>query len=154
MKQHIEPDDLKQLNEIGKNKLRNWWKPVDGDWYCWKNTKNQKRYYVELNCKYCDRGEFDKEIINLNKMLPLLSIGQMIEFLDNNRSFPNGLFSKWMLLTGQYRALNTIGSGGGYSFICGHPGDKLANGKIGDEICDILWSKCVELLNRSETQSV
>lgn len=45
MKQHITTEQLNELSEKGKGKLREWWKPKVGD-------------------------------------LPLLSIGQMIEFLD------------------------------------------------------------------------
>ena len=55
MKQHISVEQLNELSDKGKEKLRKW--------------VLEKRYYSTLNPIR-------------NKELPLLSIGQMIEFLD------------------------------------------------------------------------
>jgi len=63
MKQHITTEQLDfELNDKGKAKLRSWWKPKIGDLYIWHDGDKTPKY-------------------------PLLSIGQMIEFLKEQGSF-------------------------------------------------------------------
>ena len=66
MKQHITVEQLNQLSEKGKEKLREWW----------------EKDIVEV-----DESKKQPEMICFGyKDLPLLSIGQMIEFLiENNK---------------------------------------------------------------------
>lgn len=86
MKQRITAEDLQQLTDAQKQKLREWWKPEMGDMcingniiilfkhgcsyfgvnIAWNNDYNYNYPSLEMVKKYC---------------LPLLSIGQMIELL-------------------------------------------------------------------------
>ena len=70
MKQHITPKQLNELSEKGKKRLRKWWKPIDGDLYA--------RFSNNMIWPMLAHG-----VAKLKKEnnLPLLSIGQMIEFL-------------------------------------------------------------------------
>lgn len=112
MKQHITSEQLNELSDKGKEKLRKWWKPEEGDWfatrysalyYCYGGREVSDTYSeylltdqavdsgyngwslgesfpegTELGGYYQERGE---EI--LADALPLLSIGQMIELLED-----------------------------------------------------------------------
>ena len=69
MKQHITPEQLNELSDKSKDKLRKWWKPEVGD-------INQDGHAYVVSHK--------SELFKKTKDLPLLSIGQMIEFLDVN----------------------------------------------------------------------
>jgi hypothetical protein len=77
MKQHITVEQLNEVSENGKNILRKWWKPAVGDMVYWNDiygplTKNGEGYWDDM-----ENSDFNK-----NDYSPLLSIGQMIEFLD------------------------------------------------------------------------
>ncbi len=76
MKQHITPDDLAQLTEEQKEKLRLYWSKenrVIGDLYFHETDENKE---IRVNTK---------TVFNpFNDYLPLLSIGQMIDILHNN----------------------------------------------------------------------
>ena len=67
MKQQITDKQLNELSEKGAIKLREW-----------SHSK-----YANDDKDYPNWNNFDKE--NKYGLLPLLSIGQMIEFLDENR---------------------------------------------------------------------
>jgi hypothetical protein len=70
MKQRISRDQLQELSDMGKERLKTWWKPEAGD--------------IAVN----DQGQSLVYNFNINTIkessLPLLSIGQMIEFLDEH----------------------------------------------------------------------
>lgn len=66
MKQHITPEQLNELSEKGRERLRKWWKP-DFDTITYYDAKTDKKVKSEP----------------LTEHLPLLSIGQMIEFLGD-----------------------------------------------------------------------
>jgi hypothetical protein len=83
MKQRITAEQLAELTEEQKERLREWWLPKRGDLYVFEG-------YELVQIEYCDRTVEDKPFIGLrdgdndktyNKYLPLLSIGQMIELL-------------------------------------------------------------------------
>jgi len=89
MKQVITKDQLLELSEKGKGKLREWWKPQLGDKFVQKHYNEIKKKVIEQvfvecdgwHCSYCEgdkpfSGKLD---------YPLLSIGQMIEFLGEQR---------------------------------------------------------------------
>ena len=117
MKQFITIDQLNELSEKGKERLREWWKPKEGDWYFipkgiqygsgyghWEETLWEKNTihclgYGELSwgeggtVKYAGKVKFDSISygeygddnyfeIPIKSVYPLLSIAQMIEFLD------------------------------------------------------------------------
>lgn len=97
MKQHITDQQINHLSEFGKSRLRSWWKD------------NQK--------------VGDTHII-LNYDLPMLSIGQMIEFLGDN----------W------YYCLFSVE--GDNKECCGYEVEKSYEGNL----CDALWEICKEKL--------
>lgn len=71
----------KQLNELGKKEakaLRKWWKPKIGDWFT---------SYKHPMDPQCLKGDYGDDIENEKmeeKLTPLLSIGQMVEFLKKS----------------------------------------------------------------------
>lgn len=84
MKRHIAPEDLNQLSEKARERLREWWKPRAGD-LCWSHIGDTIKWGVNFS------GSemivlFDKNESHYkdNLCLPLLSIGQMIQFLSEN----------------------------------------------------------------------
>lgn len=91
MKQHITPKELNELSDRGKEKLREWYEPyitsfVPGNPYypCYRLTGHE--YDNNGYCKVCFNPSPEKK--NKSKgNLPLLSIGQMIEFLDEQGGF-------------------------------------------------------------------
>ena len=71
MKQHITIEQLNELSDKGKDRLREWWKPEMGDLVHDGDTRSVEPIM-------CCEDEVDKCI---DLPLPILSIGQMIEFL-------------------------------------------------------------------------
>jgi len=92
MKQHITIEQLNELDNKVKGKLREWWSPQEGD-ICYlttksiilpircvnKNTKGFPEYYSDG----IDHGEYC-ELWNKSDCYPLLNIGQMIEFIGDS----------------------------------------------------------------------
>jgi hypothetical protein len=78
MKQHITIDQLNELSDKGKERLREWWRPVAGD--CVYEISFDM---VDFTTEDCEGMWPQLSIILSDKQrhLPLLSIGQMIEFL-------------------------------------------------------------------------
>lgn len=142
MKQHITIEQLDSLSKEGKKKLRKWWKPKDGDWV----SLNSKKYLLADCCSLSVKtwGEikdkWDKgmsgfiltrmndeygdyfDIHKRNTILPLLSIGQMIEFLNEH--------------SGQF-IMSEMGQWGSDYFDFDWTG----------ELCDKLWEAVKEVLN-------
>ena len=86
MKQHITQDQLVyQLNDIGKEKLRSWWKPKIGDLYIWHdgwNVGGDDGWQINVIDEEGEAIDGLKWIPgDKTPKHPLLSIGQMIEFL-------------------------------------------------------------------------
>ena len=98
MRQHISIDQLNTLSPTAHEKLRAWWKPQVGDW-CYAKIEHYGRetsraFLIRvINCinenvfedgvdntEYCDSA-------HKSHCTPLLSIGQMIEFLLSYGSF-------------------------------------------------------------------
>ncbi len=99
-KQHITTEQLNELSDKGKEKLRKWWNPQDGDLFTdsnwcseliWKNERSDDSFY---SCDKKNKIMRDKnQLFEENEgnpednqdtvydVYPLLSIGQMIEFL-------------------------------------------------------------------------
>lgn len=65
MKQHITIEQLNELSDKAKEKLREWWEPEEYPFY-----------------------DDEREMQDLYEMFPLMSIGQMIEFLDYHNRQP------------------------------------------------------------------
>lgn len=89
MKQRITVEQLNELTEEQKTKLREWWIPQDGDFFA------RRRYHVPDDSpmdecfigglEFADSGGVDTFQAK-DSDIPLLSIGQMIELLDNEDS--------------------------------------------------------------------
>ncbi len=79
MKQRITVEQLKELTGDQQSKLRAWYKLEEGDWF-YRSTIGETGFYGELE-SWDDAGVdiLKHEIIDL----PLLTIGQMIEFLSS-----------------------------------------------------------------------
>ncbi len=79
MKQYITKQDLEQLSGKGKERLREWWKP---------ETSNLVTYIDKDLIKwvgvYGNEVELNKQGYLKRNLYPLLSIGQMVEFLDEH----------------------------------------------------------------------
>lgn len=87
MKQHITPKQLNELSEKGKKRLRRWWKPRDGDIFRFGGEELKWEAIVcDDTRKMCD---WEKKITNEEyenePIYPLLSIGQMVEFLSEKK---------------------------------------------------------------------
>lgn len=85
MKQNITVEQLNDLSDKGKEKLRAWWKPQEGDRIIGPEGEFVATYHDDDCCggDYC---QYQREQCGLfqwssDKVLPLISIGQMIEFL-------------------------------------------------------------------------
>ena len=123
MKQHITPKQLNELSEKGKERLRKWWKPKYADFfYC---------FYQKKRFLY---GVFD--LVSASSMekindddFPLLSIGQMIEFLD------------WPLVINSYVKITDRSEG----WVVKKIKYTINEDK---ELCDALWKAVKEVLER------
>jgi hypothetical protein len=79
MKQRITVDDLQQLTDEQKQRLKEWWKPGFGVVFCLMD--NDKKDVPEQAMDGSWLIVFGGNKINA---LPLLNCGQMIELLENN----------------------------------------------------------------------
>ncbi|MHA1400138.1 MAG: hypothetical protein ACTSQE_07300 [Candidatus Heimdallarchaeaceae archaeon] len=118
MKQHITIEQLNNLSDKGKGKLREWWIPIEGNIiYVEKNWLGDKKgksvlfddveqgdglFFLYSNMTYYPSAES----INEDNVIiwPLLSIGQMIEFLKDEINFNldySSLDDTWGVLTNE-----------------------------------------------------
>ena len=79
MKQYITVEQLDELSEEGKEQLRKWWKPKQWD----RKVSNDFDGPFLVRRDMETRAEVGYET---KHWLPLLSIGQMIEFLDDHEA--------------------------------------------------------------------
>jgi len=101
VKQRITIDDLNQLTNEQKEKLREWWKPERGDLYIYNKSSLRDEGWEIYQVLKEDTPNLLKEM----KAYPLLSIGQMIEILDKNET-------DWLevLLNGAYDGMEPCDS--------------------------------------------
>lgn len=129
MKQHIDTTDLEKLSESGKERLREWWKPKKSDWW----TDGVEEYLL------CFAPIVSEKFAKNNNGHPLLNIGQMIEFLDYyDPDYGNQI--------DQHKQMSQDGNG--YWHYAFTPSG-LYESFTSSELCDALWSACVEILNKS-----
>lgn len=76
IKRHIELKQLNELSERAKERLREWWKPAFGDMWFGRSD------IAPWICTSVDLLSLDEQ--EKIGRLPLLSIGQMIEFLGED----------------------------------------------------------------------
>ena len=132
MKQNITAEQLNKLSEKGKEKLIQWWKPVFGDKFMnWAGEV----FYGEQHGSDDESYTPDKiyyagsEAEGKEKDLPLLSIGQMIEFL--------GLEVVCLENEGNYYSVKTLKHLNYHTEPEEYP-----------ELCDALWEACKEVLEK------
>jgi hypothetical protein len=75
MEQRITVERLQELTEEQKQRLRGWWKPKCYDVY----INHYDTYMIAINDHEGNMSQYVTE--NKHKLLPLLSIGQIIELL-------------------------------------------------------------------------
>lgn len=83
MKQRITIDQLSELSDIQKIYLREWWKPLRYDWI--RNCKGAESViiYIEEDGRIEDDDCIYDHLGEDMLALPLLSIGQMIQYLSD-----------------------------------------------------------------------
>ena len=117
MKQHITVQDLNDLSEKGKERLREWWDKK------YKHRDAPHSYQSEDPYVGVEYGE-----------QPILSIGQMIEFLDKNRK------RDWAIYFGKNLAF--VQSDNGVTLL-----GKTPENRKGD-LCNGLWAAVKEVLEK------
>jgi len=85
MKQHIEKEQLGELSDAQKQVLKNWWKPSVGDWIFTTAWADSETKHDVVICMSSPTGMIWSEL--LKEAMPLLSIGQMIEFLNESGEY-------------------------------------------------------------------
>lgn len=139
MKQYITEEQLNGLSKKAKKKLISWWVPQNGDKFLnyaggvfyGESTGFEDETYTPDKISYKDTLGEGKET-----NLPLLSIGQMIEFLLTEAEINDFTYSR-VVPYWQIEITNrSIGRGA-----TGHI-------DIGDsiELCDVLWEAVKEVL--------
>jgi hypothetical protein len=143
MKQHIDQSQLDELSPEAKERLREWWKPVRGD-LCYHERGGLcvvlNNYEYELVVGYEPNKIINVDVqimrVKTKQFLPLLSIGQMIGFLDEHSS--NDMY------------LTQRGDGVLWQvYIDNNDLKSLYNG---DTLCDALWSVCKGILEENESK--
>ena len=141
MKQHITVEQLNELSEKGKEKLRKWWKPQDTD-LVW-NWKNKGEPEINHACNYQEAWDSSAGSDGYGNCFPLLSIGQMIEFLDDKRLHVP--YNNDNLV--EFFGVSKYGLGHWYVGVDGS--DELAStDHIRLELCDALWEAVKEVLEK------
>lgn len=136
MKQYIDVEQLNELSDKAKERLREWWKPKDGDLYAHFIDKDFKMYGLHIYQGSTSKSELwhimdgtdPDSFARTQGSYPLLSIGQMIELIDENDVGEWGIHNQagdgW-----------TISSNNLYApqyYIPQHGTDS-------DSVCDCLW---------------
>lgn len=143
MKQHITTEQLNELSDKAKEVLRGWWQPQKGDLYTNSYALDQLPHIVQTHLDECCGGDFCGNRLNLEetiilvketKSLPLLSIGQMIEFISENE------MGRWHIHSGKTQSEWSIESHNLY-------GDNM---EILDhvELADTLWEAVKYILEK------
>ena len=142
MKQNININQLNELSSKGKKRLRKWWEPSQGDFHVFNwnlDSRKPKDYGLDM---VHDCGSVEARRENDDDSLPLLSIGQMIEFLyDNNIQ---------IVFTSNDTAQVSTAPNGHFSlayFDQSNPSPKL-NENTRNEVVDLFWEAVKEVLEK------
>ena len=121
MKQRITLEQLNELSKEDKIKLRHWWKPDDGDWFVInnENSKWTSLFYEEKTDRVVYSNEYYEPKQNC---LPLLSIGQMIDFIEEKNEL--------LVRTDSYDVLDY----------------KTLHWKVNVGLCNTLWEMVKKLI--------
>jgi hypothetical protein len=87
MKRRIDLAQLNQLTDEQKQKLREWWKPQEGDWF-YNNAEFIESSIGEYSVPnpgtmFDHNAPYEANFIEFKDCLPLLDISQMIELLKS-----------------------------------------------------------------------
>jgi len=174
MKQHIDISQLNELSDKAKEELREWWKPKEGDSVHIPEDAKRFSYGKQIkgfeSCGFIGsfglaEGLYEWDVKNnkpsievpeygsdnyiytlAEECLPLLSIGQMISFLDLNNLkleqdwYPLENKSYWQIWC--------------YDSLMGDDLENLNSAKYlgkeswgkAEELCDALWQACKAIL--------
>lgn len=129
MKQHITIEQLNELSDSAKSALRDWCKDDQGSMWAFYEKAVNKWYDYSISGDDSSAGKVIRYPSGKEgKAYPLLSIGQMIEFLKNETNFNidySGLDDTW--------------------------GVRLEEKEFGNkELCDALWSAVKTVLEKEE----
>lgn len=145
MKQRISVEDLQQLTEEQKERLREWWKPQEGDWFFGTHGGGRNHQYCGpeqyvwiLSPYQVDSGVYGASLEESppdEGALPLLSIGQLIELLDEKDC------GRWEMRCSKAKCWH-IASNNLYEpdFVV------TDNGHDFDELIDALWEAVKQVL--------
>lgn len=97
MKQHISIDQFKELSEVNQDRVRFWWTPVWGDSIWFHDDVQGDRECIYYNDDEYEMSEGKKHKHpeytggddKFHQCFPLLSIGQIIQFLYEEKSLYN-----------------------------------------------------------------
>jgi hypothetical protein len=112
MKQRITIEQIEELTDSQKSKLNEWWKPAIGDPFI--NQRGMKLFVdetiegvnglqirfvsVPITYPYQSHDEDGQSLIHKSRCLPVLSIEQMIEYLNDNNIRPDLIESnRWWI---------------------------------------------------------
>lgn len=124
MKQHITVEQLNELSGSAKEKLKMWWEPEAGDKVLDLSFKHTSFLENSHEGYWNDIADPD---FSSDGLLPLLSLGQMIEFLNEKQEYQFHIFRRtfdWKVIVSDL-----------------HYGKE-----IGGELCDHLWEAVKEVL--------
>ena len=127
MKQHITTEQINGLSKKGQGRLRRWWKPRDGDWYA---HSSHRAWFTML--------AHGAAKLEKNDNLPLLSIGQIIEFLDDTTG------ENFRTVGSKDVSQRSIGSPWHHWFTI-HWNEDM-------ELCDALWEAVKEVLEEGNVK--
>lgn len=118
MKRRITVEQLNELTDEQKQKLRDWW-----------SIPNYGDFYTDTNLgEGCWMDPDRKPVQTINNCLPLLDIGQMIELLDPKEET---IFTMCNMISAQPRIYEITVSGNSY---------------FADNMCDALWEVVKKVL--------
>jgi hypothetical protein len=128
MKQMITVSDLNKLTDQQRERLREWWHALEHD----LAYESVGRYIVVCGQEVERFGVIKVEDVvrkttwHKNELIPLLSVGQMIAFIQDHKPLLKGIsknrFNQWFV--------------------------NIDNGMLGykDELCDSLWEAVKQIL--------
>jgi hypothetical protein len=140
MKRHITREQLAELTDGQKAKLREVWKPQDGDFYTYDGCTDEE-CLLYGDAEYSEYSEESKTVWGYGfplpdakyTMFPLLSIGQMIELLQGNQDIVSFDYDEIIVIY-KSKDLNLCDASMHHVGLC----DK--------DICDELWQMVKEVL--------
>jgi hypothetical protein len=126
MKQHIIADQINELTDKQKEQIRDMWDCHIGDIVIYNNDKYLLTGFdcgkYTINPLLTSHTDFWQKEIKHNECLPLLSIGEMIEILEN----------EWIIVLDEKRIVR--------------PKDGLCIDYATSTLCDALWEAVKQIL--------